>query len=181
MLKHLRANAVAYLALLFALGGTSYAASSALMPPNSVGSKQVINHSLKRVDFKAGQLPRGPRGPRGLRGLQGPPGLQGAQGAKGDAGAAGAAGATNVTVRTFEAVVGPLENASEFVACPSGQRATGGGGGSDPTMVVYETHPANAAGVHPVPGEIPVGWRVGVKNTVSSPQTFTIFVVCAAP
>jgi hypothetical protein len=32
-------------------------ASSALLPANSVGTKQVINHSLLKKDFKAGQLP----------------------------------------------------------------------------------------------------------------------------
>jgi hypothetical protein len=42
--SHLRANAVAYLALFVALGGTSYAAVS--LPSNSVGNRQIRNHSI---------------------------------------------------------------------------------------------------------------------------------------
>jgi hypothetical protein len=66
--RHLRQNVVAYLALLFALSGTSYAAATKLLPANSVGTKQVINGSLLKKDFKPGQLLRGARGPQGLRG-----------------------------------------------------------------------------------------------------------------
>src|SRR5437773_1706594 len=74
------------LALFFALVGTSYAATSSLLPKNSVGTRQVINHSLLRADFKAGQLRRGPAGP------EGPEGPQGAQGAAGPQGPQGAQG-----------------------------------------------------------------------------------------
>jgi hypothetical protein len=43
-ISHLRANAVAYLALFVALGGTSYAAVN--LPANSVGNRQLRNHSI---------------------------------------------------------------------------------------------------------------------------------------
>jgi Collagen triple helix repeat (20 copies) len=85
--RHLRRNLVAYVALLFALGGTSYAAATTLLPPNSVGTRQVINGSLLKKDFKAGQLPRGARGRRG------PVGAAGSTGPAGPAGPAGSAGA----------------------------------------------------------------------------------------
>src|SRR3954470_13231258 len=91
---HLRRHSVGYLALLVAMGGTSYAAAT-LLPPNSVGTRQVINHSLLKVDFKAGQLPtgaRGPQGPTGAAGTQGPAGATGAQGPPGVAGSQGPAG-----------------------------------------------------------------------------------------
>jgi hypothetical protein len=42
--RHVRTNAVAYLALFVALGGTSYAAVS--LPSNSVGNRQLRNHSI---------------------------------------------------------------------------------------------------------------------------------------
>ena len=68
MIGHLRSHAVGYLALLVALGGTSYAAAT--LPRNSVGSSQirtnavsspeVRNGSLRAVDFAAGQLPGRP-------------------------------------------------------------------------------------------------------------------------
>ena len=54
--RHLRRNLVAYLALLFTLSGTSYAAATTLLPSNSVGTRQVINGSLLKKDFKSGQL-----------------------------------------------------------------------------------------------------------------------------
>jgi hypothetical protein len=52
---HLRRNLVAYLALLIALSGTSYAAATKLLPANSVGTRQVINHSLRKRTSAAGQ------------------------------------------------------------------------------------------------------------------------------
>jgi hypothetical protein len=90
--QHLRRHAVAYVALFFALSGASYAAATTLLPANSVGTRQVINHSLLKKDFKAEQLPRGlrgPRGPRGLTGARGPAGAAGPQGPKGDTGPPG--------------------------------------------------------------------------------------------
>lgn len=79
------ANVASTLALIVALGGTSYAAVA--IPKNSIGSKEIQNSSitskdvkngtLKGVDFKAGQLPagaQGPAGPAGPAGAQGPVG-----------------------------------------------------------------------------------------------------------
>jgi hypothetical protein len=81
---------VACLALLVALGGTSIAAVSQLVPRNSVGTPQlknnavtsakVKNRSLLRADFKAGQIPAGPTGPAGAQGPAGPAGPAGAAG-----------------------------------------------------------------------------------------------------
>ena len=92
VLRHLRGNLVAYVALLFALSSTSYAAADKLLPANSVGTKQVINGSLLKKDFKAGQLPRGARGPAGARGAKGPTGGQGVQGVQGAQGVQGIQG-----------------------------------------------------------------------------------------
>ena len=85
------AMVIATIALLVALAGTGYAATS--LPANSVGNRQLQNnavtsakvkdHSLLSVDIAPGQIPRGPRGPQGL------PGLPGAQGAKGTTGPQG--------------------------------------------------------------------------------------------
>lgn len=47
LLHHLRGNAVAYLALFVALGGTSYAAVR--IPDNSVGNAQIKNDSIQPV------------------------------------------------------------------------------------------------------------------------------------
>jgi hypothetical protein len=99
---------VAFIALLVALGGTSYAIQA--LPSNSVGSKQLKNNavtskklkngavtskklkngavnsdkvkngSLLSADFKSGQLPAGPQG------AQGPKGETGQTGARGETG-----------------------------------------------------------------------------------------------
>jgi hypothetical protein len=83
------AMVVSIVALIAALGGTSYAAVT--LPKNSVGSAQikrggvkatdiagnavssskVRDHSLLAKDFKAGQLPAGAQGPRGANGANG--------------------------------------------------------------------------------------------------------------
>ena len=68
------AMVVASFALLVALGGTGWAAANALLPRNSVGTQQVIDHSLLAVDFKQGQLPLGAQGPSGETGPAGPAG-----------------------------------------------------------------------------------------------------------
>jgi hypothetical protein len=90
-LRHLRGNLIAYVALFFALSSTSYAAATKLLPKNSVGTDQVINGSLQKVDLskKAVAALRGARGPRGLRGPAGSQGLQGPQGLRGPAGSPG--------------------------------------------------------------------------------------------
>ena len=64
------AMVVACLALLIALGGSSYAAIQAL-PRNSVTTVQVKDFSLLARDFKRGQVPRGPAGPAGPAGASG--------------------------------------------------------------------------------------------------------------
>jgi hypothetical protein len=46
---HARGNAIAYLALFVALGGTSYAAVS--LPDGSVGNRQLRNHSITPAKF----------------------------------------------------------------------------------------------------------------------------------
>ncbi len=89
--SYLKRHHVGLLALMIALGGTSYAAvklprnsvGSAQLKANSVTSKKVKNGSLAAADFKAGQLPSGPAGPKG------DPGAQGAPGPKGDVGPPG--------------------------------------------------------------------------------------------
>jgi hypothetical protein len=87
------ATVIALIALFVALGGTGFAAAKLVLPRNSVGTLQVRNGSLLKVDFKAGQLPRGARGPAGPAGVAGPAGPTGPAGPAGPTGPAGA-GAT---------------------------------------------------------------------------------------
>jgi hypothetical protein len=109
-LRHLRRNAVAFLALFVALGGTSLAAATVITGKNvknsSLTGADVKNSSLTGGDVKNKSLTpsdfngsvTGPQGPQGAAGPQGPQGAAGPQGPKGDTGPAGAT-ATAAQVR----------------------------------------------------------------------------------
>jgi hypothetical protein len=85
---YIKRHHLALLALFFALGGTSLAAGNALLPRNSVGTRQVINGSLQTNDLsKTAQ-----KALKGNTGLRGPAGAQGARGATGATGAQGLQG-----------------------------------------------------------------------------------------
>ena len=94
------ANVTATLALLVALGGTSYAAveiaknsvGTPQLKANAVTAKKVKDGSLLSRDFKAGQLPGGPQGPAGAAGAAGAIGPNGPVGATGQQGLVGARG-----------------------------------------------------------------------------------------
>jgi hypothetical protein len=109
-LRHLRRNAVAYLALFVALGGTSFAAATVITGKNvknssltgadvknsSLTGGDVKNKSLRPADFSGSvQGPAGPQGPKGDVGAKGDPGANGTDGAKGDQGDIGPRGPSN--------------------------------------------------------------------------------------
>src|ERR1044072_9741659 len=81
-LRFLGGNTIGLLALFLALGGTTYAASTALIGKNTVASPQVVNGSLQTKDLskKARKALKGNRGLQGPQGLQGPKGATGPQG-----------------------------------------------------------------------------------------------------
>ena len=89
--SYINRHHLALFALFFALGGTSFAAGNALLPGNSVGTKQVINGSLQTNDLSktARSALKGNRGPRGPAGAQGATGAMGATGAQGVQGVPG--------------------------------------------------------------------------------------------
>src|SRR5919197_2480466 len=135
--RHLRRNLVPYIALLFALSGTSYAAATRLLPANSVGTRQVINGSLLKQDFKAGQLPRGARGPQGSPGPAGP---QGAQGSAGPQGAQGPPGPQGI-----QGPSGLLTSPNELEGLPC-QSPNGPGTTEVPVDHDYGSHPGATTG-----------------------------------
>jgi hypothetical protein len=87
------ATVIATIALMVALAGTGYAATS--LPANSVGNKQLQTgavtaskvriHTLLKANFAPGQLQRGAPGAPGPPGAQGGRGPTGAQGPSGTA------------------------------------------------------------------------------------------------
>jgi hypothetical protein len=110
VVRHIRGNAVAYLALFTALGGTSYAAvtlapgsvtsraiangavTQSKLARSSVGENNLIKHSLTAADFKAGALAVAVKGAAGAKGANGGPGSAGPAGPTGAAGTDGSAG-----------------------------------------------------------------------------------------
>jgi hypothetical protein len=98
---------VAMFALFFALGGTSFAAANAVVPSNSVGTKQVINGSLQATDLsnKARSALKGNKGPQGRAGTQGAQGPMGATGAQGPQGPQGLRGEPGQSATTPFAAV----------------------------------------------------------------------------
>jgi hypothetical protein len=153
------ALALAFVALLVALGGTSYAVVN--LPANSVGKKQlkrnavtsvkVKNGSLLRKDFKSGQVPAGPAGPTGPQGAQGP------------------AGPVNVTVRS-----GPMALGTSTANCGPGERAVGGGGFTpEADAFLYDSSPPNPSGT-------PTSWDAGAQTTGGLDAEVQAFAICAS-
>jgi hypothetical protein len=110
LVDYLRRHHVALLALVIALGGTSYAAVQ--LPKNSVGTKQLRAKAVTpaklstKVQTQLAAVgapgPAGATGPQGAPGPQGVPGPQGDPGAKGDPGdlgpTSGGIGGVNTSV-----------------------------------------------------------------------------------
>jgi hypothetical protein len=189
---------VACIALLVALGGTSFAAATQLaknsvgtaqlkdnavsnpkIKNNAINSAKVANRSLLRTDFAPGQLPAGPTGP------QGPAGAAGATGPAGPAGPAGVIGP--ITVRTSSVVVdgGVAENgayASERVTilCQGNERAISAG----------TSWSTDATGRELMTGELEpllntqnqvIGFLAVGQNDSGTSSTFTVHALCYTP
>jgi hypothetical protein len=182
---------VACLALAIALGGTSVAAVTAVLPRNSVGTAQlknsavtgpkVKNFSLTGAKFAPGTLLRGPRG------LQGPPGAQGPQGVKGDKGDKGDSGAIgDVTVHSATVSVpggategdGTYQTRSVQANCDSSEKGVSGGtnwsGEGDSTeLVTVLSTPVYDSGAKKI-----TGWRARGGNDTTSAKDFQVSVIC---
>src|ERR687888_431582 len=177
--RHLRRNLVPYVALLFALSGTSYAAATRLLPANSVGTRQVINGSLMKKDFKAGQLPRGARGPRGFAGAAG---ATGPAGPAGPAGAQGPPGPVLVTYAESDPISLPHQSEATGVAvCPQGMVVIGGG--VTPGLIAA---PPTGVSVRfsdwDTTGTVPDEWSVTMNNAdPSNDQSFVVDAICTQP
>ena len=138
---------VACLALAVALSGTAYAVSR--LPANSVGTKQVINRSLQRVDLKPGALLAGPRGPKGHPGAAGPAGPAGSAGPKGIP-------IGSVSLREKTEAVSPTASVDTTVTttCPEGTQVLYGGFMTN--VPVYVLSNVGISGQN---------WRVVVRST----------------
>jgi hypothetical protein len=174
--RHLRRHLVAYVALFVALSGSGYAATTKLLPRNSVGTKQVIDHSLLRQDFKSGTLLRGPAGPKGASGASG---ATGPAGPAGPAGAQGPAGPVNLTYAESALTALPANSrVTQVAVCPSGMVATGGGSlttSTDTTVNVANSDWDTST------GDLPDEWSVTMNNASANSTAFFVDAICTQP
>ena len=173
--RHLRSNLVAYMALFFALTSTTYAAATKLAP-NSVGSPQVINGSLLKKDFKAGQVPRGPTGARGAQGLEGPAGHPGTAGAPGVQGPPGP-----VSLRFISSAWTPVPAGTQVTVaavCPPGWVAIGGGTFNDS---IDTTVNINSSDWDSSVGGTPNEWVGSMDNAGAAGANMMVDVICTTP
>ena len=158
---------IACIALALALGGTSFAAVSAL-PRNSVGTAQlkasavtsakVKNRTLLRADFASGQLPAGPAGPTGPIGPAGP------------AGPAGLSGLERVDTTSAS---NSVTSKTQATTCPTGKRLLGGGVRLNPLLAQLNVQQA-------FPDNDNV-FRATVREVTATAANWsiTVFAVCA--
>lgn len=110
------ANIIACLALFFALGGASYAATQ--LPKNSIGSKQIKKGSIQLND-----LSKAARDRLAQAGARGPAGSAGARGATGASGQTGPAGPQTSILASGQTLRGSFN--VDFEAAAGGNGAGG--------------------------------------------------------
>lgn len=103
------------------------------------------------------------------------------QGRTGPPGPPGASGATSVVVRTASVTTSTPGTYTATASCQPGEKATGGGAeSSSPSNGVVHGVVANG----PVPstvGATPTGWQASQVIGIPGDVTTTVWVVCAAP
>jgi hypothetical protein len=171
------ANVVATVALILALGGTSYAALK--LPANSVGTKQIKKGAVTASKIRAGSLtsglfssgtllrgPKGdkgdtgPQGIQGLRGLQGLPGADGQQGIPGIQGLPGADGSLGMSTGHVTGSTGAIDTAFKHTGTWTVSR-TGTG--------QYQlTFPGAISAGKPLPNPVVTAWYTGIATTAGA-------------
>jgi len=176
VLRHLRRNLVAYVALLFALSGSSYAAAAL------INGSQIKPHSIprNRLTSKAIAQLKGNRGPQGARGLQGAPGPTGARGVQGVPGIQGPPGPVDLDYETTAVMVPAGADGLGQVPCPINMVATGGGATTDPVdpaITINESDWIDWA----LPPFTANAWEASIHNGSASPVTLYVDVICTSP
>lgn len=187
------ATATSLLALVVALGGTSYAAvkiNGHDIQKSTITSKQIKNGSLAGKDLKAstitgaqigdgsvgiadlapGTLPTGTVGPVGPAGQPGSAGAKGATGAQGPTGPIGLTGPKGVlTTYTNANPQNTAGNAVATATCSSGDRASGGG------FILNAPSVQKTVDSRPNGSD---GWYVRVDNSTATAYSWSVYVVC---
>ena len=175
---------VAFVALLVALGGTSYAVAT--LPARSVGTRQLKDAAVTRAKIKnnavnGSKVARDALTGREIReaSLAGVPSSVNAQHAAASDRAGSAAAVDQVVYRSAAQTVAPapsdVEDSSAVAtaSCDAGRLVTGGG--------VRVEDPAATAVVESFPDGGGRSWTARVDNTdTTSAHNFTVYAVCVA-
>ena len=152
-----------------------------------MGSSEVKNGALRKIDFKASELPVGAQGPQGAKGDKGAKGENGTNGTNGTNGAPGTVGAATTVFFQAAADLANGANARLRRVLPAGKQAIGGGGRGDDTLseetILTNTRPAISAGntEPPLAGQGFTGWRITVVNPTGGAASGIkpeVWVVC---
>ena len=176
--RRLMAVPAAAAALILALGVVSPAMGGPSLRGVAKQAKKALK-AARKADRRSKQALAEAKKP-------GPAGPQGATGPRGATGARGPSGATNVTARTASAAMSPTP-ATVTAACPTGQKATGGGafwtgGPANINTQVLESYPAvDAAGTPAGAAATPRFWTARGVNNTGAARSLEVRVVCSAP
>ena len=166
------ADVAATLALVIALGGTSYAVTE--LPRHSVGTPQLKAQAVTKGKLADNVRTVGPAGPAGPAGPQGVAGLAGAKGDTGLRGPAGPAGGPldpERLVHTTSPVV-PVAAGAQFLniaaPCPADALALSGGYTISGSVNVTSS----------IRSSFQASWQITVENPGASAGTAQAFSVC---
>jgi hypothetical protein len=167
---------IAILALVIALGGTSYAAVS--LGPGAVKTRNIAPGAVKAADIATGAVGKRAIATGGVSSQEVRDGSLRAR----DFGE-NALPASAITVHSAQTNIVPYQSAVVTASCPDGQRATGGGWfvpvvGSLQIQASYPS--ANANGDPSQDGSIATGWAVVVRNGPNFDGSFVTYAVCSS-
>jgi hypothetical protein len=180
---------VSIIALVVALGGTSYAAFS--LPANSVGTKQlkngavstnkIKNHAVTGAKVNVSHFPTVPSANHAnTANFATNAGHAGTANSATSATTAGAANALNGVRYVFSGNLTNSAGSQDFgeAVCPAGLFVTGGGvfGSGATAESVNSSWPIRTTGSSPAP---PNAWGAWMNNTDVTDATFDVYAICA--
>ncbi len=165
---------IAILALVIALGGTSYAAVS--LGRGAVKSGNIAPGAVKAADIATGAV-----GKRAIAtGAVGSQEVRDGSLRARDLGVS-AVPASTITVHSAQMSIVPNQSATVTASCPSGQRATGGGWWVPAPVTIQASYPsADANGDLSQNGTTATGWAVVVRNGPYFSGNFVTYAECSS-
>jgi collagen triple helix repeat protein len=176
--NHVRRHLVGYVALLFALSGTSYAAATLIngsqIKPHTIPKNRLTNSAI--ASLKGSRGPQGPAGPAGATGPAGPAGPPGAAGAPGPPGPAGVSGWQHVSAPTVAVPTGGAD-VSALAECPAGKQAISGSWFTSGSAGGAKIRTESSA--YSIADDGNFAWTVVVANDGTGDGTLHVSVICA--